>query len=729
MIVLRMSGGLGNQMFQYAFYVKLRSLGREAVFDDYTQYDEETFRDSPQKRRPKRLGIFGIDYPVVSKEDLLRITDAAMDPISRIRRRIRGRKSLEKDDQDFIYDPTFLAAEEGYFCGNFQSARYFAGAEEEVRKAFTFPEDILTRSVCDASGANGAEERILARAAACAHRILEANERYDRSGKASFRRDLFLGGSASIHLRFGDYLDKQEIYGGICTDAYYNAAIERLTALDPDITFFVFSNDRARAGEWVRLQAEKEENRGRSRFVLVKGNDEDHGYLDLYLMSRCRNHIIANSSFSWWGAWLCDNPGKITFAPSIWNNQADGSELRRMDIYDRGMRRINPQGNEIGEEPLISVIMAAYNVAPYAKRAVNSVLTQTYRNLELIAVDDGSTDGTGDILDQCAAQDTRVRVLHRTNGGVSAARNEGLRAARGEYIGFVDGDDAADPQMYECMVQGMLESGADLCTVKYREVPGMPSADAAPQKARGAQSDAEEGAGEAQAARERTAAQAGEPGRQDVTGRVRMRGVVWSRRKAIRAYIHSGMEGADSEVVFHSAVWSKLFRREILSGIEFPEGTSAEDIPFTTGALCRAERVLYLPEVLYDYTARRTDSLMTSRRAQRTLSEEIPAWQTHLAMLREIGEEDLAEESEWYYYRRLLAYEEEYRRCPDTGPEARQLQERILADRDRIRALMEGTRYGRRGDRIRLRLYIAHPSLYFALSRAYEKTIVAWRSR
>ena len=206
-------------------------------------------------------------------------------------------------------------------------------------------------------------------------------------------------------------------------------------------------------------------------------------------------------------------------------------------------------------------------------------------------------------------------------------------------------------------------------------------------------------------------------------------GVVWNRQRAIRAYIHSGMEGADSEVVFHSAVWSKLFRREILSGIEFPEGTSAEDIPFTTGALCRAERVLYLPEVLYDYTARRTDSLMTSRRAQRTLSEEIPAWQTHLTLLREIGEEDLAEESEWYYYRRLLAYEEEYRRCPDTGPEAAQLQERILADRDRIRALMEGTTYGRRGERIRLRLYIAQPSLYLVLSRAYEKTIVAWRNR
>ena len=723
MIVLRMSGGLGNQMFQYAFYVKLRSLGREVVFDDYTQYDEETFRDSPQKRRPKRLGIFGIDYPVVSKEELLRITDAAMDPASRIRRKLGGRKSLEKDDRDFIYDPTFLEAEEGYFCGNFQSARYFAGAEDEVRKAFTFPDDILTPKAQDAGGGSAAqksqrfsaqaagreqrfsaqaeerERRILAQAAEYERRIRAANERYDQSEKAAFRRDLFCGGSASIHLRFGDYLDKQEIYGGICTDAYYNAAIGKLTALDPDITFFVFSNDRERAGEWVRMQAEKAENRGRSRFVLVQGSDEDHGYLDLYLMSRCRNHIIANSSFSWWGAWLCANPGKITFAPSIWVNQADGSELRRTDIYDRGMRRINPQGHEIGEEPLISVIMAAYNVAPYAERAVNSVLTQTYRNLELIAVDDGSTDGTGDILEACAAKDPRVRVLHRANGGVSAARNDGIGISRGDYIGFVDGDDAARPQMYEALVRAVLASGADIGAVNYREV-----------------SESEED----------VLRDTGTPAK---TEEILGRSVVMNRKRALRTIIRSGVAGGYNGVEMHHNVWTKLYSRRLLEDNLFVVGSSAEDIYFTTHAMCRSGRVVFLRDALYDYLKNRAGSNMTIGRAKRTLNEEIPAWEAHRAMLREIGEDELADESEYLYCRRLLFYVEQYRAAEDTKEQAREIGQILQGYRDRIRELEGRVSCVRRGDRVRLHLYFTSPGLYLALSRMYEKTVVALRNR
>ena len=129
MIIIRMSGGLGNQMFQYALYLKLRSLGREVCFDDKSQYDEETFRNSSQKRRPKHLDIFGITYPSAGKEELEKLTDGAMDLSSRIRRKISGRKSLEKNDRDFMFDPSFLEETEGYFCGGFQSPRYFAGAE------------------------------------------------------------------------------------------------------------------------------------------------------------------------------------------------------------------------------------------------------------------------------------------------------------------------------------------------------------------------------------------------------------------------------------------------------------------------------------------------------------------------------------------------------------------------------------------------------------------------
>ncbi len=677
MIIIRMSGGLGNQMFQYALYLKLKALGRDVCFDDVSQYDAEAFRKSDQKRRPKHLRVFGIRYPKASREDLIRITDAAMDLPSRLRRKVSGRRSLEKTDQDFIFDPSFLEETEGYYCGCFQSPRYFEGEEEAVRKAFAFPPDLLELP----KDAEKKERRILEQAAHYAQRIRSAGEN---------------GGSTAIHLRFGDYVDKGDIYGGICTDAYYNTAIRRLKAKCPDMTFFVFSNDEEKAGEWIRYQAERQENLGRERFVLVKGSDEDHGYLDLYLMTLCGNHIIANSSFSWWGAWLCREPGKTVFAPSVWNNEKDGSELRRTDIYADFMQRISPLGQELTEQPLVSVIVTAYNVRPYIARALDSVCAQTWRQLEIIAVDDGSGDGTGELLDRYAEKDARIRVIHTENRGVSAARNEGLANARGEYVGFVDGDDRAHPLMYEAMVRGMLASGARMAAVNYREVAA--DADSAPQGSR-------------------------------EIDPILSASVLLPQREAIACFIRAGMEGTDGRIVLHSAVWSKLFHRSLLRGNRFPEGTSAEDIPFTTRALCRARKVLYLPEPLYDYVHNREASIMNSGRARRTLTQEIPAWRAHQEMLRDAGLSELAEESEYWFYRRMLFYEEDYRSCPETKEEAAELEKRILAHKERILELCSGHQYGRRGDRERLKLYVQAPERYYRLSEVYQKTVVAWKNR
>ncbi|MDR3314701.1 MAG: glycosyltransferase, partial [Oscillospiraceae bacterium] len=90
---------------------------------------------------------------------------------------------------------------------------------------------------------------------------------------------------------------------------------------------------------------------------------------------------------------------------------------------------------------LISVIVPVYNVEPYLPKCLDSIVSQTYANLEIILVDDGSTDASGSICDAYAAKDERVRVIHQANGGVAAARNAGLDAAVGEYIQFVDSDD------------------------------------------------------------------------------------------------------------------------------------------------------------------------------------------------------------------------------------------------------------------------------------------------
>ena len=100
----------------------------------------------------------------------------------------------------------------------------------------------------------------------------------------------------------------------------------------------------------------------------------------------------------------------------------------------------------------ISVIVPVYNCAPYVERCIRSILEQTYSNLEIICVDDGSSDDSGKILDVLACEDARIRVIHQKNTGASAARNAGIDVATGELITFVDSDDAIEPDMYETLI-------------------------------------------------------------------------------------------------------------------------------------------------------------------------------------------------------------------------------------------------------------------------------------
>ena len=101
------------------------------------------------------------------------------------------------------------------------------------------------------------------------------------------------------------------------------------------------------------------------------------------------------------------------------------------------------------EKHKISVIVPIYNVEDYLEHCIDSICAQTYRNLEIILVDDGSMDHSGQICDRYAALDTRITVIHQENKGVVAARKAGLQHAQGEYTGFVDGDDYLDPDMYD----------------------------------------------------------------------------------------------------------------------------------------------------------------------------------------------------------------------------------------------------------------------------------------
>lgn len=123
------------------------------------------------------------------------------------------------------------------------------------------------------------------------------------------------------------------------------------------------------------------------------------------------------------------------------------------------------------EQPLISVIVPVYKAEKYLPACLDSLLAQTYQNFELLLVDDGSPDRCWEILQQYAARDARVRIFRKENGGVSSARNFGLRQAKGEYISFVDSDDFVAPQYLEWMHCALQQTNTELAVCGYRKVP------------------------------------------------------------------------------------------------------------------------------------------------------------------------------------------------------------------------------------------------------------------
>ncbi len=259
---------------------------------------------------------------------------------------------------------------------------------------------------------------------------------------------------------------------------------------------------------------------------------------------------------------------------------------------------------------LISVIVAAYNIEAYVERGIRSICAQTYRNLEIIVVDDGSVDETGHICDKMAAEDKRIRVIHKPNGGLADARNVGMAQSTGAYIGFVDGDDWIDPDMYERMLGALLEQQADAAVCRYRQV-----------------------------YRDHT-----EDGSVD-------RAVLFEGQEALQCYVEEREEYA-----IQNAAWNKLYRREILDGLSFPGGKWYEDILFTTSALARAKRCIYLDTAYYNYIIDREGSIMNAQINLRTFTDLIPAYYEKTKFLQELGREDLARVHDYFFYKRLLLF-------------------------------------------------------------------------
>lgn len=204
--------------------------------------------------------------------------------------------------------------------------------------------------------------------------------------------------------------------------------------------------------------------------------------------------------------------------------------------------------------PAVSVIIPVYKVEPYLHRCVDSVLAQSFTDIEIILVDDGSPDNCGAICDEYAAQDARIHVIHKENGGLSSARNAGIRAAQGAYLMFVDSDDWIAPDMAKDMLQAIQENDCDMAICQYFIVRG------------------------------------------DVVSRCTSgdQGVrVLSQKEAVSLLIE------DKVITNH--VWRRLYRKELFSSLRFPEGKAFEDIFIMLDLMLQCRNIAYLDQAYYYY--------------------------------------------------------------------------------------------------------------------------------
>lgn len=329
---------------------------------------------------------------------------------------------------------------------------------------------------------------------------------------------------------------------------------------------------------------------------------------------------------------------------------------------------------------LISVIVPVYNMEQYLERCVNSIRQQTYEDLEIILVDDGSTDCSPQMCDAYAEQDVRIKVVHKQNGGLSDARNAGLAVATGMYIGYVDSDDWIEPQMYEKLYYACVAHEAQIAICRYAKM-------------------YQDGT---------------------ITGGTN-EVVPLSREELLQIYICD-----NSEYTIYNSVWSKLFHRDLVDGVLFPVGRNSEDIVYTTKAFCKTSKAVYVDECLYNYVLDRADSIMNVKAEERMFRDEIPFWKEHIACIREQVSEEMGDLAAYHFYRRMLSYYLRYAKLQQST--ALKIVNVIYEDREQINCLYSKNNIAR-GDRIRMQIFLKSPRVYRIIERLYGQWIVTMKQK
>ena len=272
MNIVQIHSGLGNQMFQYAFYVALKH------YQPDTKIDASIYRHRPSHNGYELERIFAIQPAHATIAERNQMADVGKDWFSILRRAIGWKRKtygqfVVEPNPSYGWCPQLLQSENSYLQGYWQTEKYFANVAEQIRKDFTF------------------------------RRALRGKDNF-------LAQEILSVNSISVHIRRGDYIkERRRADYEVCTAVYYRRAVEYIQAHIDSPVFYVFSDDPS----WG-----KEQNIFPAGTIFVSGHKGEDAYIDMQLMSLCRHHVIANSSFSWWGAWLGQHDKTITLAPSTW---------------------------------------------------------------------------------------------------------------------------------------------------------------------------------------------------------------------------------------------------------------------------------------------------------------------------------------------------------------------------------------------------------------------------
>ena len=272
MNIVQIHSGLGNQMFQYAFYLALKHHQPD------TKIDASIYRHRPSHNGYELERIFAIQPEHATIEERNRMADVGKDWFSVLRHTIGWKRKtygqlVTEPNPSHGWRPDLLHSDNCYLQGYWQTEKYFAEVANQVRNDFIFRHPLK------------AADKVLAQ------QITKDN-------------------SISVHIRRGDYIkERRRADYEVCTANYYCRAVEYIQQHIYSPVFYVFSDDPT----WGQ-----EQNIFPEGTIFVSGHDAETAYIDMQLMSLCRHHIIANSSFSWWGAWLGQHEDTITLAPNTW---------------------------------------------------------------------------------------------------------------------------------------------------------------------------------------------------------------------------------------------------------------------------------------------------------------------------------------------------------------------------------------------------------------------------